>query len=88
MSLPNSKLWMVLLSKVWLILFIKLDETIPIRFFLSPYEMTPSYSSINNRFSTSYFINLVLLDVEDRRYFKQHEITMVRLEKKRDRPII
>jgi vacuolar protein sorting-associated protein 26 len=60
------------------------DETIPIRFFLSPYELTPTYPSVNNRFSTTYYINLVLLDIEDRRYFKQHEITMVRLEKKKN----
>jgi vacuolar protein sorting-associated protein 26 len=71
-------------NKYYKIIFI-LDETIPIRFFLSPYGLTPSYPSVNNRFTTSYYINLVLLDVEDRRYFKQHEITMVRLEKKKDR---
>ncbi len=39
--------------------------------------------NINNRFSTQYFLNLVLLDVEERRYFKQHEIKLVRLEKKK-----
>lgn len=58
------------------------NETIPIRFFLTPYELSPTYSSINNRGSIQYFINLVLLDVEERRYFKQHEITMVRTDKK------
>jgi hypothetical protein len=63
--------------------FIFLDENIPIRFFLSPYELSPTQTSVNNRFSTQYFINLVLLDVEERRYFKQHEIFLVRVDKKK-----
>ncbi|KAL6500961.1 Vacuolar protein sorting-associated protein 26B [Orobanche minor] len=54
-------------------------ESIPIRLFLSPYELTPTYSNINNKFSVKYFLNLVLIDEEDRRYFKQQEITMYRL---------
>ncbi|KAL6527000.1 Vacuolar protein sorting-associated protein 26B [Orobanche gracilis] len=54
-------------------------ESIPIRLFLSPYELTPTYSNINNKFSVKYFLNLVLVDEEDRRYFKQQEITMYRL---------
>lgn len=55
-------------------------ESIPIRLFLSPYELTPTYRNINNKFSVKYFLNLVLVDEEDRRYFKQQEITMYRLE--------
>lgn len=57
------------------------DENIPIRFYLSPYELGPTYSNVNNRFSVQYFINLVLMDVEERRYFKQHEINLIRTEK-------
>ena len=57
-------------------------EKIPIRFFLKPYGLTPTYMNINNRFSVQYFINLVLTDVEDRKYFKQHEIIMHRIDKK------
>ena len=59
------------------------NETIPIRFYLKPYELTPTMTNINNRFSVQYFINLVLSDVEDRKYFKQHEIIMHRIEKKK-----
>lgn len=55
-------------------------ESIPIRLFLSPYGMTPTYKNIHNRFSVKYFLNLVLVDVEDRRYFKQQEIIMRRKE--------
>ncbi|XP_073131359.1 vacuolar protein sorting-associated protein 26A-like isoform X2 [Henckelia pumila] len=54
-------------------------ESIPIRLFLSPYELTPTYHNINNKFSVKYYLNLVLVDEEDRRYFKQQEITMYRL---------
>lgn len=54
-------------------------ESIPIRLFLSPYELAPTYSNINNKFSVKYYLNLVLVDEEDRRYFKQQEITMFRL---------
>eukprot|EP00963_Diacronema_lutheri_P001374 scaffold86_cov338-Pavlova_lutheri.AAC.37 len=42
-------------------------ESIPIRLFLSPYQLTPTYKNINNKFSVRYFINLVLVDEEDRR---------------------
>ncbi|BAF29838.1 vacuolar protein sorting-associated protein 26A [Oryza sativa Japonica Group] len=54
-------------------------ESIPVRLFLTPYELTPSYRNINNKFSVKYYLNLVLVDEEDRRYFKQQEITMYRL---------
>jgi vacuolar protein sorting-associated protein 26 len=60
---------------------VKLDETIPIRFFLAPYPLTPSYNNINKRFSVQYFISLVLTDAEERKYFKQHEITLIRVDK-------
>lgn len=54
-------------------------ESIPIRLFLNPYELTPTYHNINNKFSVKYFLNLVFVDEEDRRYFKQQEITIYRL---------
>ncbi|CAL9095656.1 unnamed protein product [Musa textilis] len=55
-------------------------ESIPVRLFLSPYELTPTYRNINNKFSVKYYLNLVLMDEEDRRYFKQQEITIYRLQ--------
>lgn len=33
---------------------------------------------INKKFSVRYYLNLVLMDTEDRRYFKQQEITLWR----------
>lgn len=53
-------------------------ESIPIRLFLSPYELTPTYKNVMNKFSVKYYLNLVLVDEEDRRYFKQQEITLWR----------
>ena len=46
-------------------------ESIPIRLFLAGYELTPSMKDINKKFSCRYYLNLVLVDEEDRRYFKQ-----------------
>lgn len=55
-------------------------EVIPIRMFLSPYtDLTPSYPNVHNKFGVRYYLNLVLVDEEDRRYFKQQEITLYRL---------
>ena len=46
--------------------------------FLNAYDLTPTYKNINTKFSVRYYLNLVLIDEEDRRYFKQQEITMYR----------
>ncbi|XP_072139912.1 vacuolar protein sorting-associated protein 26B-like isoform X3 [Mobula birostris] len=53
-------------------------ESIPIRLFLAGYELTPSMRDINKKFSVRYYLNLVLIDEEERRYFKQQEITLWR----------
>lgn len=46
-------------------------ESIPIRLFLSGYDLTPTMRDINKKFSVRYYLNLVLVDEEERRYFKQ-----------------
>ena len=48
------------------------------RLFLSPYDLAPSYRNVHNKFSVKYYLNLVLVDEEDRRYFKQQEIMLYR----------
>jgi hypothetical protein len=53
-------------------------ELVPVRLFLSGYPLTPTYRNVNNKYSVKYFLNLVLVDEEDRRYFKQQEITLWR----------
>eukprot|EP00956_Cyclotella_meneghiniana_P009028 scaffold12367_cov57-Cyclotella_meneghiniana.AAC.5 len=57
-------------------------EMIPVRLHLKgiPADLTPTYHAENNRFSVRYFLNLVLVDEEDRRYFKQQEIILWRKE--------
>jgi len=50
------------------------DQCIPVRLYLKGLELTPSYKNVQNKFSVKYFLNLVLVDEEDRRYFKQQEI--------------
>lgn len=53
-------------------------ECIPIRLFMSALDLTPTYRNINNKFSVKYYLNLVLVDQEDRRYFKQQEVVLWR----------
>ncbi|MFH4982827.1 hypothetical protein AB6A40_009536 [Gnathostoma spinigerum] len=53
-------------------------ESIPIRLFLAGYELTPTMRDIAKKFSVRYYLNLVLVDEEDRRYFKQQEMTLWR----------
>ena len=52
-----------------------------IRLFLSGFEqLTPTFRNVNNKFCVKYFLNLVLIDEEDRRYFKQQEVGLYRRE--------
>ncbi len=53
-------------------------ECIPVRLYLSGYDLSPTYKNVQNRLSVKYFLNLVLVDEEDRRYFKQQEISLWR----------
>lgn len=53
-------------------------ECIPVRFYLASTDLTPSFKNVYNRFQCRYFLNLVLIDEEERRYFKQQEITLWR----------
>lgn len=46
--------------------------------FLAGYDLTPTMRDINKKFSVKYYLNLVLVDEEERRYFKQQEITLWR----------
>lgn len=53
-------------------------EVTPVKLCLRgiPADLTPTYSAGNNRFSVRYFLNLVLVDEDDRRYFKQQGIIL------------
>lgn len=54
------------------------DQCIPVRLYLTGFDLTPTYKNVQNKFSVKYLLNLVLLDEEDRRYFKQQEIFLWR----------
>ncbi len=53
-------------------------ESIPIRLFLAPYNLSPTMKNVENKFTVRYYLNLVLVDEENRRYFKQQEIILRR----------
>ncbi len=53
-------------------------EQIPIRMYLKAVPLSPSYSNIHDRLSVSYWLNLILIDEDERRYFKQTLITIYR----------
>lgn len=65
-----------------------IGETIPIRLFLGPYPLTPTFREVNKKFSTRYYLNLVLIDEESRRYFKQQEITLFRIQEPDEVPMV
>ncbi|KKK20621.1 Vacuolar protein [Aspergillus rambellii] len=54
-------------------------ETIPIRLFLGGFDLTPTFRDVNKKYSTRYYLSLVLIDEDARRYFKQSEIILHRL---------
>lgn len=54
------------------------DQCIPVRLYLTGFDLTPTYKNVQNKFSVKYFLSLVLVDEEDRRYFKQQEIFLWR----------
>ncbi|CAD8092417.1 unnamed protein product [Paramecium sonneborni] len=53
-------------------------EVVPIRLFLSGINMSPSFNNVGGKFSVKYILNLILLDEDDRKYFKQQEIKVYR----------
>lgn len=61
-------------------------EVVPIRLYLKSIpRLTPTYQNIHNCFRVLYYINLVLVTGEGKRYFKQQEITLYR-KTGQDRP--
>jgi hypothetical protein len=51
--------------------YLCIGESIPIRLFLGGYDLSPTMKDVQRKFSVRYYLNLVLLDEEERRYFKQ-----------------
>lgn len=40
----------------------KTGETIPIRLFLGGFDLTPTFRDVNKKYSTRYYLSLVLID--------------------------
>ena len=54
-------------------------EIVPIRMFISSFEnLTPTYREINNMVSVKYFLKFVVINEDDKSFFKQQEITLWR----------
>lgn len=58
-------------------------ESVPVRFFLGGFPLTPTYHEGIKVFSVRYYLNLVLIDASDRRYYKQQEIVLWRKDPRR-----
>jgi hypothetical protein len=41
-------------------------DTVPIRLFLGGFDLTPTFRDVNKKFSVRYYLNLVLIDEENR----------------------
>eukprot|EP01012_Entosiphon_sulcatum_P047387 TRINITY_DN642_c0_g1_i1.p1 TRINITY_DN642_c0_g1~~TRINITY_DN642_c0_g1_i1.p1 ORF type:complete len:322 (-),score=59.22 TRINITY_DN642_c0_g1_i1:9-974(-) len=54
-------------------------EVVPIRLYLrSVPRLSPTYELVHNTFSVKYYVNLVLITGDGKRYFKQQEIVIYR----------
>lgn len=53
-------------------------QVIPVRMFLAPYELSPTFNNVHKAFSVRYYLDLVLIDEKDQRFFKRQEITLWR----------
>lgn len=53
-------------------------ESIPVRMYLSGLDICPTYRNVQNKLSVQHYINLVIVDEEERRYFKKQEIELWR----------
>lgn len=64
-------------------------DTIPFRLCLANLaDLTPTLREVEKAASLLYFVNLIIYDVEGRRYFKQQEITLFRRTNKRTKKSI
>jgi hypothetical protein len=44
------------------VLTLPAGETIPIRLFLGGFDLTPTFREVNKKYSTRYYLSLVLID--------------------------
>jgi vacuolar protein sorting-associated protein 26 len=55
------------------------NEIVPIRMFISNFEnISPSYRELNNIFSVKYFLKFVVINEDDKSFYKQQEVFLWR----------
>ena len=54
------------------------DEVIPVRMYLTNFDLTPSYRDKDKKFHVKYYLSLVLIEKNGRKYFKKREIWLWR----------
>lgn len=53
-------------------------DIVPIRMFINCYELSPTYKDLNNVMSVKYYLKFVVIDDDDKAFFKQQEIYLWR----------
>ncbi len=43
-------------------------EVVPLRWYMGGIDLTPTFKTVDNKFSVKYFVNLVLIDEQERKY--------------------
>lgn len=51
-------------------------ETIPIRLFLGGFDLTPTFRDVNKKFSTRYYLSLVLIDEGKSHHARENPIRL------------
>lgn len=64
-----------LFCEIFRTLIYSVGESVPVRIYLSSLrsKLTPTYNFPDMKFAVRYFLNIVLVDEDERRYFKQSE---------------
>jgi vacuolar protein sorting-associated protein 26 len=53
-------------------------DIVPIRMLLNGFALSPTYKELNNVISIKYFLKFVIIDEEDKSFYKQQEISLWR----------
>ncbi|XP_953416.1 vacuolar protein sorting (Vps) 26 homologue, putative [Theileria annulata] len=53
-------------------------ECIPVRLYLDGLDVCPTYKNVQNKLTVKHYINLMIVDEDDKRYFKKQEIELWR----------
>jgi len=75
----GSKSESILISKFEIVDGCPADgDIVPIRMLLNGFALSPTYKELNNVISIRYFLKFVIIDEEDKSFYKQQEISLWR----------